>query len=321
MDDDYYKLLGVGRSASEADIQKAYRKLARDCHPDLNPDDKKAKDKFQKIQKAYDILGDKEKRAAYDQYGSAFEDAADGAGAWHAQGGAKFDDIDLSQLFGAQFDAGGMGGAGDVFRRFAQGTGRASGGGGGGGSRRSSGRRNHRGSDVAHEMEIPFVTAIAGGKIAVSLRRPEAAAETIEVRVPPGVDSGQTIRCRGKGEAGGGIPGDLLITVHVANHPHFVRRDNDLILRLPVSLAEAALGAKIDVPTPWGTIALKVPAGSTSGRRLRIKGHGVRTAKIHGDLYVEIQIQLPEPLDEAALELIRTLDRGRSGNLRSGLTW
>ncbi len=319
MDDDYYKLLGVSRSASATDIQKAYRKLARDCHPDLHPDDKGAKDKFQKIQKAYDVLGDKDKRALYDNYGNAFENMESGSAAgWHPTGGTGFDEIDLSHLFGgAQLDTSGAAGFGDVFRKFTQ----AGNGGRSGGPRKGSGRRSHRGQDLTHEMEVPFGTAIAGGKVALNMRRPDGTTETIEVRIPPGIVAGQTIRCRGQGESGGGIPGDLMITVQVASHPHYSRRENDLILRLPVTIAEAALGAKIDVPSPWSTITLKVPPGSSSGRRLRVKGHGVRTSKTHGDLYVEIQIQLPDKLDDAARELIRKLDEGSRIDPRAGLTW
>lgn len=318
MDEDYYKILGVDRNASATDIQKAYRKLARQSHPDLNPDDKKAQEKFKKIQKAYDVLSDQEKRAMYDQYGSAFEDAAAGAagGAWRPHGGAAgFEDIDVSQLFGGQFGGGNVD-IGDIFRQFGRGGNARP-----GGNRRAGGRRTHRGGDVNHEMEIPFTTAILGGTISLVMQRASGAKETIDVRIPQGIDEGQTIRCRGQGDPGGGIPGDLLIKIHIAPHPHFTRRGQDLQVRLPITIAEAALGAKVDVPSPWGTISLKVPPGSSSGKRLRIKGHGVRAAKADGDLYAELQVQLPDQLDEEALEFIRKLDHKTTSDPRAGVKW
>jgi len=321
MDEDYYKLLGLTHTASATDIQKAYRKLARECHPDLHPDDKSAKEKFKKIQKAYDVLSDAEKREMYDRYGSAFESMGAG-GPWTARGARPrgdggFEEIDLSQLFGGQFDAGSGGGFGDIFRQFTQGTGgsRAAGG------RKNAGRKNHRGADLTHELEIPFVTAIQGGKIAMNVKRPGGAFEKIEVRIPPGIESGQTVRCRGQGEPGGGIPGDLLLTIRVLPHRFYTRRDYDLTVRVPVTIAEAAIGAKVDLPTPWGNIALKVPAGSSSGKKLRIKGHGLRTPKVQGDLYAEISIQLPDSLDDAALQMIRELTGNAPGNPRAALQW
>lgn len=320
MDEDYYKILGLSRGASADEIQKSYRKLARKYHPDMNPDDKSAKSKFQQIQKAYDVLGDDEKRKKYDQFGSAFEQMEAG-GDWQGQPfGGSGGEVDFSQIFGQRgFDpfGGGGGGFGDIFKQFTQQQQPA------GGQRRGGGRRPpHRGGDIQHEVEIPFGTAILGGEVRLNIRRPSGAAETLEVKIPKGVSEGQTIRLRGQGEPGGGVPGDLLLTVRIAAHPHFARRGNDLIVKTPITVAEAALGGKVDVPSPWGTISLKIPPGSSSGKRLRIKGHGVRTAKgDEGDLYAELHVTLPTTLDSESERLIREFDQRNPTQPRAGLSW
>jgi curved DNA-binding protein len=309
MAEDYYKILGVDRGASSADIQKAYRKLARKYHPDVNPDDQSAKAKFQELQRAFDVLNDPEKRKLYDQYGSAFEQMGAGAGGgprggrtWSAGPGGE--EVDFSELFGR---FGGGGGAeyegnpfGDLFGQYRR---------GGRGQRRAQ-PQEMRGADLATELEVPFGTAVLGGQAQISLRRDGGKVETLNVKIPAGIEDGKKIRLRGQGEGiQGGTPGDILITIHVAPHPWFTRRGNDLEVRVPVTLSEAALGAKVDVPTPKGTISLRLPAGSSSGKKLRIKGHGVAGRDgAAGDLYAEIQIVLPSPLDEQCLELIKKLD-------------
>ena len=309
MAEDYYNTLGVGRDASAADIQKAYRKLARKYHPDLNPDDKTAKTKFQEVQRAFDVLNDPSKRELYDRYGSSFESMGAGAGAgggprgrasWGPGPGAE--DIDFSELFGQRYggeDPAGM--FGDMFTQFRRGGARG---------RRAAPQQPVRGADLATELEIPFNTAVVGGQAQISLQRGSGKVETLSVKIPAGIDEGKKIRLRGQGESvPGGTSGDILITIHVAPHPWFTRHGNNLEVRVPVTLAEAALGAKVDVPTPKGTIALRIPAGSSSGKRLRVKGHGVAPREGEpGDLYAEIQIVLPSPLDDECLELIKKLD-------------
>ncbi len=306
MAEDYYKTLGVGRDASAADIQKAYRKLARKYHPDLNPDDKTAKTKFQEVQRAFDVLNDPSKRELYDRYGSSFESMGAGAGprggrtTWGAGPGAE--EIDFSELFGQRYggeDPAGM--FGDIFTQFRRGGAR---------SRRAAPQAPVRGSDLATELEIPFHTAVMGGQAQISLQRGNGKVETLSVKIPPGIDEGKKIRLRGQGESvSDGTPGDILITIHVSPHPWFRRHGNNLEVRVPVTLAEAALGAKVDVPTPKGTIALRIPPGASSGKRLRVKGHGVAPPNGEpGDLYAEIQIVLPTPLDEECVELIKKLD-------------
>lgn len=309
MDADYYKLLGVARNASADEIQKAYRKLARKYHPDVNPD-KGAKEKFQQIQTAYETLNDPKKREMYDQYGSSYESfgagPGPGGGAWRTQstGSGGFEGFDFSQIFG--------GGGGDFFQQF--GGGQAPGG-------RRGGRRSARGSDVQHELEVPFQTAVTGGEAHLHVRRPNGKEETITVKIPMGIDHGQTIRLRGQGEEGA-RPGDLLITVKVAAHPCYRREGLDLAVRVPVTLSEAALGAKVDVPTPHGVISVKIPAGTSSGKRLRMKGQGIENKKGNkGDLYVEILIVLPDQIDEESAELIRKIAQRQSFNPRSELRW
>ncbi|HZZ29508.1 MAG TPA: DnaJ C-terminal domain-containing protein [Pirellulales bacterium] len=328
MADDYYETLGVAKNASQADIQKAYRTLARKYHPDLNPNDKTAKEKFQKVQAAFDVLNDTSKRELYDRYGSAFEQTGTGAGAgpharqaWQAQqrpGG--FEEIDLGDLFGQGF--GGSGGSGGSpfadllggFRRGAQ----------AGGKGRRGKPIEQPGPDVESEIEIPFQTAIQGGKVEVGVQRSAGKTDRIEVKIPAGIRDGAKIRLRGQGGAGEGnaLAGDLLLTVHVATHAYFQRRGNDLIVRVPITLTEAVAGAKVDVPTPNGAISLRIPPRTSGGARLRVRGHGVKLKNgTTGDLYAEVQIVLPPVIDDATVEMIRKLDQEHPTNPRHELRW
>ncbi len=313
MDEDYYKILGVKRDASQPDIQRAYRELARKYHPDMNPGDGQAKERFQRVQQAYDVLSDPEKREMYDRYGSSFQSAGGGPGGRpftypHAGPGGGFEEVDFSQIFGGR----GSEGFADIFKQFTGGRGQG---------RRA---RPQRGADLQHEQEVPFQTAITGGEVALTLRRSGGKVETISVKIPAGMEDGQKIRLRGQGEpsASGGKPGDILIQIRVAPHPFFKRRGNNLEVIVPVTLAEAALGAKIDVPTPKGTITLSVPPGTSGGRRLRVKGLGVAPPKgPAGDLYAEIRIVLPKELDDETQEQIRQIDRRYPLNPRAELRW
>ena len=162
-----------------------------------------------------------------------------------------------------------------------------------------------------------------GGKVDLTLQRADGHNETISVKIPPGVDEGKKIRLRGQGEPGaGGTAGDLLLTIHVAAHPYFHRRGKNLEVRVPVTLAEAVLGAKVDVPTPWGTISLRIPPRTSSGKKLRIKGHGIKPASGEpGDLFAEIAIVLPERIDDATVEAIKRLDAEQKQNPRADLRW
>ena len=328
MDEDYYNLLGVSRTASAADIQKAYRSLARKYHPDVNPNDQQAKAKFQQIQKAYDVLNDPEKRELYDRYGSSFESASGhpggpfpggpfSGGPFSGGSGAGFEEFDFNQVFGGGAPVGGAAGGfegsvGDFFRRFS------------GAGPRSPRRRPTRGSDLTHQIEVPFQTSIIGGEVQLNVQRPNGKMESITVKVPAGIEDGKSIRLRGQGEtaSSGGTAGDLLIKIRVAPHPCFRRQGSDLEVSVPVTIAEAALGAKIDLPTPKGTITLTIPAGTSSGTRLRVKGHGVQTAKGDvGDLFAEVSIVLADNLDEQSQALIRELAERNPQIPRRELRW
>ncbi len=319
MAQDYYKTLGVAKEAPQAEIQKAYRDLARKHHPDMNPDNPKAKKKFQEIQAAFDVLNNPEKRELYDRYGSSFETMGQGGpppGGWaSAPGGFTTEDIDFSQFFGDRFGgaAGGGGGVdlGDIFTHFRKGGNR---GGGGGGKR--------RGGDVTSEITVPFASAVNGGEVQLGLDRGKGQVETIVVKIPPGIDDGKVMRLRGKGEpAARGTAGDLLLTIHVAPHPFFTRKGNDLYVRLPVTLGEAAAGGSVDVPTPQGTVSLHIPPGTSSGKRLRVKGHGVPAKTAAGDLFAEVLIVLPANMSEADRETVRAIDAKTPSNPRQNLRW
>jgi len=331
MAEDYYSTLGVSRGASQDDIQKAYRKLARKYHPDMNPDDKAAQKKFKEVQQAYDVLSDEKKRKMYDQFGPQFEQMGGGAGPqWSGQVPPGFGGFDFSGGGGAEANLPPE--LQDLLRQFTGGGGgfQFGGGGhqfGGGPGPRRRGRKPaaQPGTDIRHDVEVPFRTVIMGGEVNLRLVRPKGKTETIAVKIPAGIEDGKTIRLRGQGEPSpnGGPPGDLLITVRSQPHANYRRDGLDLIARVPVTVAEAALGAKVDVPTPHGTISLKVPPGTSSGTRLRAKGQGVKTSDGRtGDLYAEIAITVPKQIDESSAELLKQLDaRWKQGNPRVDLEW
>jgi DnaJ-class molecular chaperone len=319
MADDHYQTLGVPRTASAEDIRKAYRDLARKYHPDLHPDDDAAKEKFKQVQAAFDVLNDASKREMYDRYGSSFEGV--GGGGPRGWGGGPFQgggfpggggaEIDLESLFG------GAGGFEQMFGGRGRGT-------AAGGRRRRPAQA--AGADVTARITIPFRLAIDGGKTDIQVDR-GGTKETISVTIPQGVPDGARMRLRGQGEpgSGGGPAGDLLLEVGIEPHAVFRRDGDTLELTLPVTLAEAIEGAKVDVPTPWGTIALKVPPRTSGGRKLRAGGMGVRHANgSKGDLIAEVQIVLPDTTDAAAVE--RLLDaarvaQGGAGSPRAQFSW
>ncbi|MFM7033975.1 MAG: DnaJ C-terminal domain-containing protein [Planctomycetia bacterium] len=309
MAEDYYQTLGVSRTASAEEIRKAYRELARKYHPDLHPDDEAAKEKFKQVQAAFDVLNDPSKREMYDRYGSSFEGVgAGGPGAGWA-GGGPFQgggEIDLESLFG--------GGFGDLFGR----------------GRQPRGRRRPAqapGENVSASISIPFRLAIDGGKTDVRVDR-GGTAETISVTIPQGLPSGSRMRLRGQGlpGTGGGPAGDLLLAVNVDSHPVFRRSGDTLEVTLPVSLSEAIEGAKVDLPTPWGTIALRIPPGTSSGKKLRAAGMGVRHGNgSKGDLIAEVQIMVPEGADETArqalLQAAKSAEAASAEGVRARLRW
>ena len=322
-DDDYYKVLGVSKNASESEIQKSYRKLARKYHPDLHAeaDEKekeRAKQQFQKVQQAYDVLSDPEKRGKYDQLGPGFEQMGSGnpfgGGGSPYGGGAGPGGIDINQIFGG---AGGGGGFEDILRQMG-------GGGMGGGPHGGGGRRGPtKGRDVEQEITVPFATAILGGQHQISLQQGKGKVEKIDIKIPVGIEPKKKIRLRGQGQLGGdgGPRGDLLVIVKVAPHPNYSRNGLNLHVTVPISVLEAAEGAKIDLPTPHGTITVTVPAGCSSGKSLRLKGMGVKGKDRSGDLIANLQIVLPEEISKEDVELLKQLDEGWNDSTREELAW
>ncbi|HEX6985855.1 MAG TPA: DnaJ C-terminal domain-containing protein [Planctomycetaceae bacterium] len=303
MAEDYYAVLGVKKDAPADEIRKAYRKLSRENHPDVKKDDKAAAEKFKKVQEAYAVLGDAEKRAQYDRFGHAFHQAGGGRTyQWHG-GPAGAGPIDLGDLFGEGVDLG------DLFGGFG-------GRGGFGGARRGPASRPAKGQDLRAEVTVPFLVAAEGGQHELSVNR-AGKTERITVKVPAGLTDGSTIRLAGEGHPGaaGGPAGDLLLTVRVAPHPYFRREGNDLHVDVPVTPAEAALGAKVEAPTlSEGRVVVTIPPGTSSGRKLRLRGKGVpdRKTGTRGDLYVVAKVVVPESLTVEQRELyerLRALDR------------
>jgi curved DNA-binding protein len=319
---DYYATLEVPRDASPDDIQKGYRKLARKYHPDMNPDDATAKKKFQEVQSAFEVLSDAEKRKLYDQYGSNYEAMSAGGpggqpgGQWRytTSTGPQTYPFDLNDMFGEGGPEveGEGGGFADLFRHLGRGR----------GGRRAA--RAERGNDLRAELTVPFATAVLGGQAALSVQRHDGNIEQIKVKIPSGIEDGKKIRLRGQGEPGvGEAPaGDILITIRVSPHPLFRRTGSRLDVRVPVTLAEAALGAKVDLPTPHGTITLSVPPNTSSGTRLRIKGHGVRPVdRPAGDLFAEIEIVLPPDLSEEERTQLADISAHHPQQPRAELRW
>ena len=316
MPEDYYQTLGLKKDASTEEIRKAYRKRTRENHPDVKPDDPAAAETFKKVQAAYEVLGNAEKRKQYDRFGHAFQGAGGRGGpgggfpggGGFGGGGGQAGPVDLGDLFGEGIDIG------DLFGGFG---GRR----GYGGGRRAAARPT-KGQDARAEVTVPFRVAAEGGEHEIGLDR-SGAAERLTVKIPAGVADGNTIRLAGQGQPGpgGGAAGDLLLTIHVAPHPHFRREGHDLFVDVPITPAEAVLGAKVETPTlSEGTVVLTLPPGTSSGRKLRLRGKGVADRKTgnRGDLYVVAKVVVPEsPTAEqrALYEQLQALD----SDVRAGL--
>jgi len=362
---DYYELLGVPRKASVKDIRTAFRKLARKYHPDLNPGDKAAEEKFKQIQEAYDVLSDSKKRQMYDQYGFYSENLPPGG---YPGGHEGANDPGVNFDFGGFDFGGGAGGGGgasfrDLFSQFF-----------GGRSGAAAEPEHEPGGDLEYQLEIDFWDAVRGAVKKLSIARMDACetchgtgaigspqtcptchgtgsiqqaagkmrfnvpcnrcggsgklrtacrtcggegrvrrTETIEVRIPAGVAHGGRVRVPGKGNAGtmGAPAGDLYLRVVVRPHPFFERRGNDLYTKVPVTVSEATLGAKIEVPTMDGRSLVKIPPGTNSGSTLRLRDKGVPSARngARGDQYVEVQVIVPKRTDERVRNLMKELDR------------
>ena len=304
---DLYSQLGVARGADEAAIKKAYRKLAKELHPDRNKDNPKATERFAKVTQAYDILTDKDKRAQYDRgeideegnprspFGYGRGGPQPGAGTYQrGPGGADFSEApDLSDLFEGLFGGGRRGGGGPF-----------------GGARRAP---PQKGADVAYRLPVSFEDAARLADQRVTLH----AGKTIEIKLPKGVEDGTKIRLAGQGQEGPGGRGDAIVTVEIATHPFFARDGKNIRLVLPIPLKEAVQGAKVKVPTPEGPVMLTVPKGSTSGKLLRIKGRGFTGKDGHrGDLLVQLAVDVPKD-DDALHQFVEGWQGG--GNPRASL--
>ena len=371
---DYYEVLGVPRGAKEDEIRKSYRRLARKYHPDLNPGDKAAEERFKKVQEAYDVLSDAKKRQVYDQYGFYSDNippGGPGGGAGPQGPGMGFGGFDFSEFMNqggaaAGGGAGAAGGAGfrDIFSQFF-------------GGRRAdrASTAPEKGSDLEYGLNIDFWESIKGTQVRLNVVRQESCEtcggsgsvggastvcpecdgtgnvtqmagamkfsltcprcdgkgrlrnmcpachgdgriskpEAVEVRIPAGAQSGSRLRVAGKGNAGrlSGPPGDLYITIRVAEHPFFHREGDDILIQVPVTVSEAGLGAKIEVPTIDGRALLKVPQGTQNGQKFRLRERGVMNSRknARGDEIVEVVIQAPKVQDERTRELLRQLSQ------------
>ncbi|MBB3808488.1 DnaJ C-terminal domain-containing protein [Pseudochelatococcus contaminans] len=303
---DPYQVLGVSKTATEADIKKAFRRLAKEWHPDHNKDDPTAKDRFAELNTAYEVLGDKDKRAQFDR-GEIDAEGKPRAPNFGGGGGAGGFEGFRYSTGGSPFGSRGGGfDPGDIFADIFSETLRTGGGRGGAGAQtrgRQSARERPRGQDVEAEITVTMEQIVAGGKCRVSL----PTGREVEVTLPKGVRDGQTIRLRGLGDPSpfGGEPGDALLTVHIAPHRDFTVDGQNLRLRLPVSLEDAVLGASVRVPTLTGAVSMNIPAYSGGGKNFRLRGKGLPGKDGQGDLIVSIDVQLPTIPDAELEELMR----------------
>ncbi|EPR42778.1 heat shock protein DnaJ domain protein [Desulfovibrio sp. X2] len=337
---DYYDLLGVKRSSTQEEISKAFKKLARKHHPDLNPNDKQAEERFKEINEAYEVLKDPEKRKLYDSLGPNWQSGQDfrpppGYEDTHFQfrggpggGGGAGDFSDFFEFLfggaaggaGARF-SGGQGGFENIFRQ--------AGGAGGGfsGGAYSGGPRTRRGSDAEATLDLTLEEAYSGGRKSISLSVQEAgpdgmphlATKTLQVNIPPGVRTGQRIRLAGQGNPGfgGGAAGDLFLRVNLLPHPRYTVEDVNLVLDLPLAPWEAALGATVRVPTLDGAVEMRIPAGTGSGQKLRMRGKGLSGPQGRGDLFVRVMVKVPQAASPEEKELWEKLRETSSFNPRN----
>jgi molecular chaperone DnaJ len=366
---DYYQILGVSRNASIEEIKKAYRKLARKYHPDVNPGDKKAEEKFKEISEAYSVLGDPKKRKEYDQFG-AYQSAYSGQRAYSAD--ANFGDFSFGGFDFSHFGR-------DIFQDLFAGT-----------SKQKQSYQAYqpiKGEDIHYAINITFMDSIKGLNTKISINRPvncsqcggsgyipgsseiicpdcrgtgqkimskgpmrlsavcptchgsgkirgvhctkcrgsgiEQKRENIMVKIPPGVTNGSKVRIPGKGAAGknSGPPGDLYIITNVTPHPFFTRVGDNIHIKLPISITEAALGAQIEVPTIDGKVTMKIPPGTQNGQKFRLRNRGAPLLRANkkGDQVVEVQVALPKNLDERSKELLREFEKLNSQNPRKNI--
>ncbi|GMQ99095.1 MAG: DnaJ C-terminal domain-containing protein [Acidimicrobiia bacterium] len=301
METDYYAELGVDKDASAKEIKKAFRKLARESHPDNNPDDPKAESRFKEINEAYDTIGDEDTRKEYD-HAREMGYFVGGPG-----GGQQY--VRVEDLFGGAHGGPQGAGAQDLFGGFQDLF---------AGARTQ--RRPQRGADASGAITLSFHEALTGPTTELSV-----GGKTVKVKIPKGVSDGTRVRVKGKGGPGvaGGQRGDLFVTVHVGTHPIFERKGkSDLTIDVPITYTEAALGAAITIPTLQGTTKIKVPAGTQGGTTMKLSGKGIETARKTGNLLVKLHIAVPTTMSQdetAALETLRTAENGWNPRSRLGV--
>jgi molecular chaperone DnaJ len=277
---DFYKILGIGKSATGDEIKKKYRSLARELHPDKTKGDAAMEEKFKAVSEAYDILSDGKKRAEYDQARDMFERG----GMRAPQGGQNFQGGDFTDIFGG-------GNPQDIFANLF-----------GGGGRRGP----RKGQDLQTEATITFKEAAFGTTLELRLSADGGPSQTISARVPAGVNDGAKIRVKGKGSKGDAGPGDLFILLHVKPHAVFSRKGENIALTVPVTFTEAALGGDVKVPTLTGDeVTLRIAPGTSNGRVLRVKGRGITKGATVGDLLVTIEVQVPQRVEGEALDALK----------------
>jgi DnaJ-class molecular chaperone len=331
---DYYQLLNLDRDVPQAEIRKSYRRLARKYHPDVNPGDQSAEDRFKDIQEAYKVLGDPDKRKIYDQYGSFRE------GQQAPEGGPQdfgFRGFDHNHSGGER----GQGPFRDIFSDLF-----------GAAHRGNRAAQASRGQDREYSVEIPFLDTIRGTQTRINTARQDVCSqckglggtsqlkaqpcsvcagsgliqkvESLRVKIPAGVQQGSRVRVAGKGDSGrlGGPPGDLFLVVNVGTHPFFSRQGNNILCVVPVTLSEAALGSEIDIPTVDGMARLKIPPETQSGQKFRLRGRGAPRAKggQRGDQLVEVKVVLPKTLDERSKVILREFAERNPQNPREEMT-
>jgi DnaJ-class molecular chaperone len=285
---DYYQTLGVAKNVDQATLKKSYRKLAQTYHPDRNPGDKQAEDRFKEITEAYAVLSDKEKRQQYDRFGES---------GFHQRFSQEdiFRNADLGDLFG---NFGGGGGE-DLFSQLF-----------GGGQRGRGQRQPAKGQDYSMEIGIPLRLAIEGGERHVEYRN-EGQVEQIKVRIPAGIEEGAKLRVSGKGGAAptGGRSGDLYLQIHIENDPIFQREENNLLVDIRLPYTQLCLGTSTEIPTLQGEKRIKVPAGMQPGGKIRLRGFGVPASagRPAGDLYAVINVEIPDQIDEKQRKLMEEL--------------
>jgi len=311
---DFYEILGVSKGASDEEIKKAYRKLAMKHHPDRNKGRKDAEAHFKEAKEAYEVLSDKEKRAAYDRFGHAGVDPSMAAGAGAGAGaGFDFNEVFRQARSRRGSGAGSPGGEGaenfegfqfegnpeDIFEGLF-----------GGGGRRAS--RPRQGADLTYRMNISLEQSAHGAETMITVPGEDGHSHTLEVKIPAGIREGQKIRLAGRGRPGhsGGPPGDVLVEIHIDSHPRFEREGDNLVTRATISQPQAALGAEIEVSTLDGHVTMTIPPGTQPGRRFRLRGKGVKGMKSgeFGDLFVQVQVETPTHLNSEQQSLYRQLE-------------